>query len=66
MLLIMFAAITIGATIAAFQSIDVIKEPLLKSISKYNPQAQKQEDLDITRAWDDVQREVNHFSKLYY
>ena len=51
-------AVTIGATIAAFQSVDVIKEPLLKSMDDYDPNSQIAEKLDITRAWDDVQREV--------
>ena len=54
----MFLALTIGATIAAFQNVDVIKEPLMKSMDKYNPDSQDPESLDITRAWDDVQREV--------
>ena len=58
-LLILFMAVTIGATIAAFQSVDVIKEPLLKSMDDYDPNSQIAEKLDITRAWDDVQREVN-------
>ena len=57
-LLVMFLALTIGATIAAFQNVDVIKEPLIKSMDKYNPDSQDPESLDITRAWDDVQREV--------
>ena len=57
-LLVMFLALTIGATIAAFQNVDVIKDPLIKSMDKYNPDSQDPESLDMTRAWDDVQREV--------
>ena len=63
-LLILFLAVTIGATIAAFQSVDVIKEPLLKSMDNYDPNSQVPENLDITRAWDDVQREVWGLEKL--
>ena len=62
-LLLIFLAVTIGATIAAFQSVDVIKEPLLKSMDKYDPNSQVPENLDITRAWDDVQREVSKSRK---
>ena len=62
-LLLIFLAVTIGATIAAFQSVDVIKEPLLKSMDKYDPNSQVPENLDITRAWDDVQREVSKLRK---
>ena len=49
----------LGATIAGSQSVDVLKEPLLESLKKYDPQSQKQENLDITQAWDDVQKEVS-------
>ena len=48
---------TIGATIAAVQNVDVIKEPLTKSMTKYDPNTSVKDDLDITRAWDDVQRQ---------
>ena len=54
----MFFVVSVGATIAAVQNIDVIKEPLEKSMTKYDPDSSKEEDLEITRAWDDVQREV--------
>ena len=64
-LLILFLAVTIGATIAAFQSVDVIKEPLLKSMDNYDPNSQVRENLDITRAWDDVQREVWDLEKFF-
>ena len=60
----MFLAVTIGATIAFVQSVDIIKEPLTKSMTKYDPNSSDAEDLDITRAWDDVQREVRFFSGL--
>ena len=58
----MFLMVSIGATIAAVQSVDIIKEPLTKSMTKYDPNSAEQEDLDITRAWDDVQREVYNFN----
>ena len=58
-LLLMFFVVTIGATIAAVQNVDVIKEPLTKSMVKYNPNSSNSSELDITRAWDDVQREVS-------
>ena len=58
-LLLMFFVVTIGATIAAIQNVDVIKEPLTKSMVKYNPNSSNSSELDITRAWDDVQREVS-------
>ena len=54
----MFFVVSVGATIAAVQNMDVIKEPLEKSMTKYDPDSSKEEDLEITRAWDDVQREV--------
>ena len=65
-LLLIFLAVNIGATIAAFQSVDVIKEPLLKSMDKYDPNSQVPENLDITRAWDDVQREVSKLRKNHW
>lgn len=57
LLLFMFLVTVVGATVAYFQSIDVIKEPLLKSMVKYNPQPTDQNAKDITRAWDDIQSE---------
>ena len=54
----MFFVVAVGATIAAVQNVDVIKEPLQKSMTKYNPNSSNSSNLDITRAWDDVQREV--------
>ena len=58
----MFLLITMGATIVTFQSIELLKEPLLESLNKYDPGSADEEILELTRSWDDVQKEVN--SKL--
>ena len=54
----MFLLISIGATIAAFQSVDYLKQPLLDSLKNYNPESPAEEKQGITQAWDDVQKEV--------
>ena len=51
--------VAVGATIAAVQNVDELKEPLVKSMTKYDPNSSNSSNLDITRAWDDVQREVS-------
>ena len=55
----MFLIIVVGASIAAFQNVEVLKEPLLNSLKKYDPQSTDQEKIEITQAWDDVQKEVS-------
>ena len=55
----MFFMVAVGATIAAVQNVDELKEPLVKSMTKYDPNSSNSSNLDITRAWDDVQREVS-------
>jgi len=57
LLLLMFLLISIGATIAAFQSVDYLKQPLLDSLKNYNPESPAEEKQGITQAWDDVQKE---------
>ena len=58
--------VAVGATIAAVQNVDELKEPLVKSMTKYDPNSSNSSNLDITRAWDDVQREVNTNKMSYY
>ena len=55
----MFLLITMGATIVTFQSIELLKEPLLESLNKYDPGSADEDILELTRSWDDVQKEVN-------
>ena len=64
-LLVMFFMVAVGATIAAVQNVDELKEPLVKSMTKYDPNSSNSSNLDITRAWDDVQREVSINIILY-
>ena len=58
--------IAVGATIAAVQNVDELKEPLVKSMTKYDPNSSNSTNLDITRAWDDVQREVSMKYHIIY
>ena len=48
----------VGATITVFQNLDVIKTPLVNSMSKYDPESKDQEIINLNAAWDDVQAEV--------
>ena len=64
LLLLMFLLISIGATIAAFQSVDYLKQPLLDSLKNYNPESPAEEKQGITQAWDDVQKEVQKYCIL--
>ena len=61
LLLLMFLLISIGAIIAAFQSVDYLKQPLLDSLKNYNPESPAEEKQGITQAWDDVQKEVQKY-----
>jgi len=58
-LLVMFLLITMGATIVTFQSIELLKEPLLESLNKYDPGSADEDILELTRSWDDVQKEFS-------
>ena len=60
----MFLLVTIGACLVTFQSIELLKEPLLDSLNKYNPGSADEGILELTRSWDDVQKEVSCL-KLY-
>ena len=55
----MFLLVTIGACLVTFQSIELLKEPLLESLNKYDPGSADEGILELTRSWDDVQKEVS-------
>lgn len=66
LLLIVFLGTVVGATITTYQNLDILKNPLLNSMSKYDPNSKDQEIIDINTAWNDVQSEfsccgVNNF-----
>ena len=61
----MFIGLIVGATIAFTQSIDIIRTPLINSMSEYRPNdydgikgQATQEDMDVTEAWNNIQEEV--------
>ena len=58
LLLVVFLGTAVGATITVFQNLDVIKTPLVNSMSKYDPESKDQEIINLNAAWDDVQAEV--------
>ena len=54
-ILILFIILIVGAVIGYSQSLDKIKDPLLKSMQKY-----KNADAKVIKdAWDNVQKDVN-------
>ena len=61
LLLVVFIGTIVGATITYFQNLDVIKTPLLNSMSKYDPDSTDPEIVDVNAAWDDVQAEVRPY-----
>ena len=63
LLLAVFVGTVAGATITYFQNLDVIKTPLLNSMSKYDPNSTDQDVRDINAAWDDIQSEVRSFKR---
>jgi hypothetical protein len=58
LLLIVFLGTVVGATITIFQNLDVIKAPLLNSMSKYDPNTKDPEIKELNAAWDEIQSEV--------
>ena len=59
LLLIVLLGTVVGATITSYQNLDILKNPLLNSMSKYDPNSKDLEIIDINNAWDDVQSEVS-------
>lgn len=56
-LLIVILAI-VGTVLTLNGSIEVLKEPFLDSLEKYDPEGTSQADEDIVRAWDSVQQDL--------
>ena len=61
----MFTGVIIGATIVFTQSINIIRAPLITSLSQYQPIGDTEikapsmnETDDVTSAWDSIQKEV--------
>ena len=67
-----FVGVVVGTTVAFTQSIDVIRQPLISSLSKFTPTvrydgnlstppaASDSENVEVTQAWNDVQEQVWH------
>lgn len=57
-ILAMFIIMIVGAIIGVTQSMDKLKDPLLKSIEKYDSNSQDSKTEALTKAWDKVQEDV--------
>ena len=69
-ILLLFIGVVAGATIAFTQSIDIIRNPMISSLSEYELPEKKQSVLEqlkgnkeVTESWDSVQIEVLTISK---
>lgn len=58
LLLVLFIGVIVSATIAFTQSLDILREPLLKSLSQYRASTTDPESVEVTGTWDELQKKV--------
>ena len=51
-------ATVVGTTLAATKSLDELKDPLMQSLQRYDPEGSTEDAIKIANAWDSVQMEV--------
>jgi hypothetical protein len=58
-ILTMFIILIVGAVVGYSQSLDELKDPMMKSMAKYDPNNTNADAVSITKAWDQVQTDVS-------
>lgn len=57
-LLVLFIGVVVSATIAFTQSIDVLRAPLIRSLSEYEANSTDPDRAEVAATWDDLQIKV--------
>ncbi len=58
-LLCMFVAMIVGAVVGYSQSLEEVNQVLLDSITEYDPDSTDKDEVAITKAWDQIQKDVS-------